>query len=286
MQKHKIALITDSTNDLPQALRVQYAISVVPLTIVWGGQPYLDGVDLQAEDFYKRLAVDPDHPTTSQPSPGDFLKAFEKVKKEGAEGIVVITISSAMSGTMESARSAAQNFNIPVHIIDSRSNSMSLGWQLLACARAREAGADVSGIIAAAEAVRTQSHYHIVLDTMEYLFKGGRIAGAAKFLNGVLKVKPQIRVNHQSGLVEPIDISRTRARALESLYSGFFKKLDTSRPMRIAVLHNNAPEEAQALADKIIAEFKPVELIIGIVSPVLGVHTGPRAIALCGYSEA
>ncbi len=286
MVDKKIAIITDSTNDLPKELLDQYEIRVVPLTIVWNGKPYLDGVDIHAEEFYKRLIVDPSHPTTSQPAPGDFLKTFQSAKKAGAEEIIVITISSAMSGTFESARTAASNFDLPVHVVDSKSNSMSLGWQLLACARARENGADVSDILKAVEEVRSKLHYHIVLDTLVYLFKGGRIAGAAKLVNSVLKIKPQIRVNHNSGTVEPGDISRTRVKAIESLYSSFFKKLDVTKPLRIAVLHNDALDEAKELAEKIRAEFNPVELIIGIVSPVLGVHTGPRAIALCGYSEA
>jgi len=119
---------------------------------------------------------------------------------------------------------------------------------------------------------------------LEYLVKGGRIAGAAKFIGNVLNIKPQIRVNHQSGSVEAGDVSRTRARALETLYSGFFKKVDVSQPLHIAVLHNAAYEDAQVLADRITAEHENVELIIGIVSPVLGAHTGPRAVALCGYS--
>jgi DegV family protein with EDD domain len=140
-------------------------------------------------------------------------------------------------------------------------------------------------MIKSAETVRRQLHYHIVLDTLEYLVKGGRIAGAAKLLGNVLNIKPQVRVNHQTGSVEAGDISRTRGKAIETLFSGFFKKLDTSKPMRIAVLHNNAFEEAQQLAEKVKLEFDPVELMIGIVSPILGVHTGPRAIALCGYSE-
>ena len=285
MAENRIALITDSTNDLPQALREQYAISIVPLTIVWGDQPHLDGVEMKAEEFYQRLNTDPSHPTTSQPSPADFLEKFEKAKREGAEEIVVITISGAMSGTIESARAAAEGFSLPVRIIDSKSNSMSLGWQLLAAARARENGATVDEMAAAVEIVRGHLQYHIVLDTMEYLFRGGRIAGAAKLLNNVLKVKPQIRVNHNSGSVEPGGISRTRAQALESLYHNFFKELDTTKPMRVAILHNAALEEATILAARIKVEFNPVELIVGIVSPVLGVHTGPRAIALCGYSE-
>lgn len=140
-------------------------------------------------------------------------------------------------------------------------------------------------MVLAADEVRGRLHYHIVLDTLEYLVKGGRIAGAAKFIGNVLNIKPQIRVNHQIGAVEAGDVSRTRARALETLYSSFLKKVDPSRPLRVAVLHNAAYEDAKALADRITAELEPVELIIGIVSPVLGAHTGPRAVALCGYSE-
>jgi DegV family protein with EDD domain len=285
MAIHKVALITDSTNDLPEELIKRNNIMVVPLTIVWDDHTYLDGVDMCAEDFYKRLEIDPSIPTTSQPAPGDFLKTYQAAKQAGAEEIIVITISSAMSGTFESARTAAKSIDIPVHVVDSKSNSMSIGWQLLACARVRENGGELQAMLAAAEKVRANLHYHIVLDTLVYLFKGGRIAGAAKLVNSVLKIKPQIRVNHNSGTVEPGDISRTRAKAIDALYSGFFKKLDLLKPMRIAVLHNNALEDAQALAERIRLEYHPVELIIGIVSPVLGVHTGPRAIALCGYSE-
>jgi DegV family protein with EDD domain len=281
----KIAIITDSTNNLPAEFITQYQIKVVPLTLVIGTQTYLDGIEMRPEDFYKRLSSEKHHPTTSQPAPGDFLKAYQTAKEEGAEQIIVLTISSAMSGTIESARMAAKNFDIPVTIIDSKSNTMGLGWQVLACARARETGAEVNEIVAVVDNVREHLHLHVLLDTLEYLFKGGRIAGAAKLVNNVLKIKPQIRVNHASGSVEPVDISRTRAKAIEALYSAFTKKLDLTKPLRIAILHNDALEDAKALAEKVIAELKPIELIIALTSPVLGVHTGPQAIALAGYSE-
>lgn len=281
----QVAIITDSTNDLPAELREKYHIGVVPLTIIWGEKQYLDGVDISPQEFYEQLGVTPHHPTTSQPTPQDFTRAYERAVADGADEILVITISSAMSGTYESAKAGAQGFRVPVKVQDSKSNSMSLGWQVLAAARAREDGADLAGMAEAADEVRNRLHYHIVLDTLEYLVKGGRIAGAAKFIGNVLNIKPQIRVNHQSGSVEAGDISRTRARALETLYTSFFKKVDASKPLRVAVLHNAAYEDARGLADKIMKEFKPVELIVGIVSPVLGAHTGPRAVALCGYSE-
>jgi DegV family protein with EDD domain len=285
MTTAKIAIITDSTNNLPEEIISQYQIKVVPLTLVMGNQTYLDGVEMLAEDFYKRLSSEKTHPTTSQPAPGDFLKAYVAAKEEGAEQIIVLTISSAMSGTIESARMAAKNMDIPVTIVDSKSNTMGLGWQVLACARARETGANVSEIVTILDNIREHLHLHVLLDTLEYLFKGGRIAGAAKLVNNVLKIKPQIRVNHATGAVEPVDISRTRAKAIEGLYAAFIKKLDLSKPLRIAILHNDALEDAKALAEKVMAELKPVELIIALTSPVLGVHTGPQAIALAGYFE-
>lgn len=285
MTTGKIAIITDSTNNLPPEFISQYQIKVVPLTIVLGEQSYLDGVDIRPEDFYKRLIVEKNHPTTSQPAPGDFLNAYQNAKDDGAEQIIVLTISSAMSGTMESAKMAAKNIDIPVTIIDSKSNTMGLGWQVLACARARETGANVSEIVTMVDSVREHLHLHVLLDTLEYLFKGGRMAGAAKWVNNVLKIKPQIRVNHATGSVEAVDVSRTRAKAIENLYSTFVKKIDVTKPLRIAILHNDALDEAKALAEKVLAELKPIELIIAITSPVLGVHTGPHAIALAGYSE-
>ncbi|MEA5077278.1 MAG: DegV family protein [Anaerolineaceae bacterium] len=281
-----IALITDSTCDIPEHLRQQYNIYLVPLTIVWGKEQFLDRVGLQAEDFYARLSTDPVRPTTSQPTPKDFLAKYEQAKADGAEEIVVIVISSAMSGTIGSARTAAEGFDLPVHIFDSRSNSMSLGWQVLAAARAREAGSDAQGMLDAADAVRKQLHYHIVLDTTEFLLKGGRVAGAASKISSMLQIKLQIRVNHETGSVEAGDITRTRKQAIDKLFSSFVKFLDLTKPAHIAVLHNAALAEAEALVERIRQEIDPSELILTIVSPVLGVHTGPQAIALCGYSEA
>lgn len=282
---NNIAIVTDSTNDIPLELRQKYNIYVVPLTINWGDKQYLDGVDISPKEFYERLTIDPPVPTTSQPAPSDFLRAYENARSDGAKEIVVIVISSAMSGTIGSARTAAQGFELPVYIVDSKSNSMSLGWQVLAAARERENGGNAEQIIAACEKVRRNLHYHIILESLDFLFQGGRIAGAARLLSGVLKIKPQIRVNHDSGTVEPGPISRTRSQAIEKLYESFFKMVDTTKPLHITVLHNAALEEAEKLAIRVKEEFHPVELMVSIVSPVLGVHTGPQALALCGYSE-
>lgn len=282
---YKTALITDSTCDLPDRFLKKYQIQVVPLTIVWGGEQFLDGVNLGAEEFYQRLDQDPTMPTTSQPTPQQIVQAFEKARDAGAEEILIITISSAMSGTHASALQAAELVDIPVKVLDSRSNSMSLGWQVLAAARARENGGDLQEMVQAADDARSSMVYIISLDTLDYLHKGGRIGGASHFIGNLLNLKPQISVDHQTGEVAGGRRSRTRKKALAELYRDFFAQVDLTKKMHIAVLHNAAPEEAQELVRKIEQEFQPTEIILSIVSPVLGVHTGPRAVAICGYTS-
>ncbi len=280
----KIALVTDSTCDIPAEWIEQYNIQVVPLTIVMAGETFTDGVDITPIEFYERLVAEDIRPTTSQPTPKLFLDAYRKAAEMGAEQVMVVTISSAMSGTIESARQAAAESPIPVTIWDGKSNSMGIGWQVIAAARAREAGGSLRDMLAAAEKALKSMTYYISLDTIEYLAHGGRIADAARFLNSLLRIKPMIYVKHDTGTVGAGLPSRSRKAAIEDLYREFFRHIDTALPLHITVLHNNALPEAKELMERVINEFHPAEIFISIVSPVLGVHTGPKAIALCGYA--
>jgi len=282
---HPIALVTDSTCDIPLEWIKQYEITVVPLTIIFGSEQFLDGVELTATQFYERLSRETHHPTTSQPTSQAFLNAYQRIAADGASEILVITISSAMSGTFDSARRAAQDSPIPVHVMDGRNNSMGLGWQVIAAARVREAGGGLEAMQAVAAQVQQDMAYYISLDTIEYLSKGGRINEAARFLNSILKIKPLIYVRPDTGTVGASIPGRSRKTAIDGLYKEFFRHIQSERPLHIAVLHNDALPEAQALAERVRAEYHPQEQFISIVSPVLGVHTGPRAIALCGYAE-
>lgn len=282
---HRIDLITDSTCDIPADWLKQYQISVVPMTLIFGDEQFLDGIQITAIEFYDRLSNSPIHPSTSQPAPEAFLAVFKKAAAAGAEEIIAMVISSAMSGTCASAQQAAQQMDIPVHVHDSRNNSMGLGWQVMAAARAREKGGDVSAMLAAAQKVRERMVYYISLDTIEYLARGGRIGGAVKFLDSVLKVKPLIYVRPDTGTVAPGIPARSRAAALQGLYREFFRHIDTCQRMHITVLHNNAEDEARAIEEQIKREYAPEEVFVSIVTPTLGVHTGPRAVALCGYSD-
>jgi DegV family protein with EDD domain len=282
----RIAIITDSTCDIPQEWREKYAITVIPLTIVFGEEQLLDGVDISAHAFYERLISDKTAtPSTSQPSPEFVRNVFETVRKAGAEEIVCMLISAKMSGTLASAVQAAVDFPIPVHIHDSRNNSMGLGWQVMAAARVCEAGGGPKEMLAAAEKVRDKMVYHILLDTITYLKRGGRIGDAVALLDSVLAVKPVVTVKPDTGTVGMGMPARSHRIGKKHLYKNFFKQLDTSMPMHVTVLHNNIPDEAEEMAAMIREEFDPQELFVQIVSPILGVHTGPGAIALCGYSE-
>jgi DegV family protein with EDD domain len=282
---HRIALITDSTCDIPSEWREEYEIDVVPLTIVWGDEVFQDGVDLSAEAFYDRLQTDSAFPTTSQPAPSLFLEAYRRAAQNGAEMALVYTISSAMSGTIESARTAAQESPIPVRIVDSKNNSMGLGWQVVAAARAREQGAGIDEMIAASEKVRHNVVYYISLNTVDYLARGGRIGSAVRFVGSILNIKPLITVNNESGTVAPSIPARSRNAAIDGVVKEFFKHVNSAKNLHITVLHNAAFDEAKDLADRIIRDYNPKEIFISIVSPILGVHTGPKAIALCGYAE-
>ncbi len=279
-----IAIITDSTCDIPQELVEQYSIRIVPQYIIWGEEQFLDRVELAPEDFYRRIESDPQRPTSSQATTTDFLAAIGKAAENGASEALILTVSSAMSGTFQMAKTAAEQAKIPVSVIDSKGPTMTLGWQVLAAARARDQGANRAEIIEKVVKLRENLVQVVAMQTMEYLERGGRIGDAAKWVGTLLKVKPVIRINHETGRVEPAGLARTHQAMLRMLYRKFFDALETGGQLHIAVLHGNAPTEAEKLAERIREEFRPVELLVNITGPVLGINTGPGALALCGYA--
>ena len=286
---HDVALITDSTADIPDDLLAQYDILTVPMLIIWGQETLHDHVDLTAAAFYRRLEQDAVHPTTSQAPPQAFLEAYRAAEARGAREIVVITLSGELSGAVASARQAAELSPIPVQVVDSRNVTGGLGWQVLAAARARALGGAAhvmaERMIAAAADVRQRVRVHVVMDTLKYLHLGGRIGHASAFIGGLLNIKPLVQVSCQSGMVEPLGRERSRKRAIEALMEGFFRNWRAEERLHVALLHGDAPEDAEELAQRIREAFAPVELCINHTGPVLGVHTGPRALALAGYAE-
>lgn len=286
MSSPQIAILTDSTCDIPPELLEEYHIHVIPQRVIWGEETYRDRIDISPEIFYRRLEKEAQHPTTTQPSPADFQSTYQEIFSGGAQTILTFTVSSAMSGTYRLARQTAEEMERPIRVIDSKGPTMSLGWQVLAAARAREQGGSVEEIIRQADLVRDSLNQIVYLNTLKYLHKGGRIGTAARWIGGMLNFKPLVRINHQSGEVEPAGRARTEHNGLDMLWDKFFQPFEPAKPTHIAVLHGSAPERAQALAERIRSEIQPQELILNITGPVLGVNTGPGALALCGYRQS
>ncbi len=277
-----VAIVTDGTCDIPAQLVEQHRLTVVPLYVIWGDEELRDGVDIDQETFFRRLREDPTHPKTSQPTPGDFARAIEGLD---AREVLVITLTKALSGTYDSACHAREEVNVPVHIVDSYSLSMGLGWQVLAAARAREEGADVQGMIAAAADVREKLSLLLTVDTLEYLHRGGRIGSAAKLVGSLVQLKPLLEIDHKSGTIQAVEKIRTRRLALQRLLTETFRRVDPQRPAKVAVMHGAAPEDAEMLAREVRNRCQQVEFIQSPITAVLGVHGGPGVVGIGAYND-
>jgi DegV family protein with EDD domain len=280
-----IGIITDSTCDIPEDQLEKYGIIVIPAIVIWGEEQLRDRIDIHPVEFYQRLVKDPVRPHTSQPSPKAIQDAFQLAIDRGATQLLALTVSSAMSGTYAAVESAARQMPIPVSVVDSKGPTMSLGWQVLAAARARDSGAGLEEIIERVSKVRSSLVQLVAMNSLEYLQRGGRIGEAAKWVGTLLNIKPLVSINHHTGRVEPVSLARTQKALIERLYREFFERLKGRENLHIAVLHGNAPDQAEKLAERIRAEFSPAELLVNITGPVLGINTGPGALALCGYAE-
>ncbi|MHB1294449.1 MAG: DegV family protein [Anaerolineae bacterium] len=282
----RIAIITDSTSDLPADLIAQYEIGIVPLYVVWGEEQLRDGVDIDHATFYERLKHDPLHPTTSQPTPADFVRAIGRaIEHCGADEVVIITISRNLSGTFASASAAQEMVKVPVHVQDSYSVSMGLGWQVLAAARAHEQGGGVPEMLAAAETVRQHSSVLFTVDSLEFLHKGGRIGGAARLIGTALQLKPLLCVDKDTGRIDAVERTRTRKKALQRVIEASAERLGPGRPAHVGVIDGAAPGEAAALDADIKAHWNLAELTHSPISPALGVHGGPGLIGIAAYSD-
>lgn len=272
----KVALVTDSTTYLPKEFLDQYTIRVVPEMIIWSGQELRDGIDIQPKEFYTRLQAARVMPTTSQPSPTAVKEVFDKLLVEGYD-ILGIFISSKFSGTYSSAEQAkAMLPNNNIEVIDSLTGSMGAGWPILSAARAAEKGAS----LAECKSIAKKALYHVgillMLDTLEYLHRGGRIGGAQRFLGNALNLKPILEVVEGSFI--GLERVRTRQKALKRLVELLVERIGGKVPVHLAVLHANAPQLVDQLHDEAAARVHPVESILADVSPAVGVHLGPGTV--------
>ena len=269
-----IRIVTDSSCDLPDAVIDRHRITVVPLTIRFGDDDLVDREELSVDEFWDRLTTGDVTPETAAPSVGRFQEAFQTLSDEGADGIVVVLISSEISATHQSAVLAADQFTsgIPVSVVDSRLVSGSLGMAVVAAAEAADAGGSLDEVEAAALDAAGSINLFAALDTLEYLKRGGRIGGASAFFGNLLDVKPII--TFENGAVHPGGRVRTRRKSL----SAVLDHLDGLDVAEVGVVHSDPDELEDFVASIEERGFEnPKRYRLG---PVVGTHAGPGVLGI------
>ena len=274
----KVAIVTDSTATIPMDLMEEYPIWEVPQVLIFGEEVLEDRVDIQPTQFYERLETDPLHPTTSQVTPASFEKVFGKLVEDGYD-ILAVLVSPKLSGTVESANQVkAMHPDAAIEIFNSESVAMGLGWQALTAARAAKDGATLAECKEVAEKAKPLTGVVFAVDTLEYLHRGGRIGGGAKFLGTALNFKPILEI--RDGGVESVERVRTRKKSLARVIRLVEERIAGRTPLHLATLHAKAEEDARWLLDVGCAHLNPDEKIYAEVSPVVGTHGGPGVVGL------
>lgn len=273
----RIAFVTDSTAGVPTDQVKKYNVEVVPLQVVFGTETFRDGIDLTQEEFFERLKNAKTLPTTSQPTVGDFEGTYRKLLDDpDVESIISVHVSSGLSGTYSAATTAAERLgegsSKKVSVVDSQTVYMGEGLMVINGARAAEKGQGHDEIVSMIEAMKSRVQLLVLVDTLEYLQRGGRIGGAAAFLGGLLNVKPILQV--RGGRVEPLERVRTRRKAMERLVE-LGAEHTKGKPCQICVGHAQAAEDAATLTRMCREKMNIVEEFSSDLGPVISTHTGP-----------
>ena len=283
MSKAKVTIVTDSTVNLPADVIKANNIYVIPQILNWEGKSFLDQIDISTEEFYQRLPNSKDLPKTSQPAPGQFTEHFEKVA-EGAESIVAIFVSQALSGTIQSAHLGAEAMgDYPIEIVDSRSTSLGLGLLVTAAARYAAEGHDYKEVAAYVQTLVPRIRVLFVVDTLEYLHKGGRIGGAKRLVGSMLSIKPVLGL--EDGQIEPQAQIRTKKKAIQHMLDVVLGETKGKKNIHAGVIHAAAPEDAAYIAEQVRASINPVELYVNELTPVIGANVGPGVVGMGYYVE-
>ena len=278
MSAGEIAIVTDSTSDLPSQLTKARSITVVPLTLHFEGRSLLDGVDIRPSEFYRKLPNATTHPTTSQPSPGRFAETYAQLLNDHTD-VVSVHISEKLSGTYASAVQGAEMTDPKrVHVVDSQLVSMSLGLLTLAASEMAAHGESAASIIERITGMRDKVQTYFSVATLEFLRRGGRIGRASAMLGSVLQVKPVLCI--RDGLVTPLERVRTFDRALNRIVE-LTREVDRGKGLCVIVGH----ADAEADAERVARALEPVAetLMIQPLGPVVGAHAGPGVVGVGCY---
>ncbi|MFQ5594935.1 MAG: DegV family protein [Anaerolineae bacterium] len=277
-----IRLVTDSMSQLPAEVVSKYDISTVPVSVIFNDQAFREGIDISSDEFYRRLTEAESLPTTTQPSPGDFQRVYQRLADEGAD-IISIHPPETLSGTINSARQAAAMVNgsriAPVEI---PWLAPSQGFIVLEAARGIEAGADYDEVLQLIDGLVPRQNLIFAVDTLEYLQKGGRIGGAQALLGSLLRLKPILYL--KDGRVEPLDRVRTWSRVPDRLLALMADMLGPGDdPVHVGVMHSCNSEGAAGLEEEVYRRFDVAELYTTEIGPAIGTHVGPGALGLAFY---
>jgi DegV family protein with EDD domain len=255
MSPRKIVILTDSSANIPAYLQDELKIVVIPLWLLWDGESLRDGIDIHPDAFYDRLRGSKTLPTSSQPSSQEFKTLFQQIGKD-ADAIVAVLVSSGISGTIASAKAAADELpELDIRIVDTLTCAMGLGLMVMAAARAAVEDKSVDEIVALAEQMRDSVYTLFAVDTLEYLFKGGRITGGKHLLGTALNIKPIL--HFQDGLIKPLTQARSKKKALAQLLDIVEERLGGNQMVEAAVMDVDAGEEADQISELIRARFNP-----------------------------
>jgi DegV family protein with EDD domain len=271
-----VKVVTDSSCDLPQAMADELGVGIVPLTIRFGAEEFVDRRDLTPREFWARCKSSPGLPETAAPSPGAFEAEFRAAAEAGHDGVVCINLSGALSATVQSARLAAEQVasTIPVSVVDSRNVSIAIGLMVADGARLAQAGKSREDIALAAEDEANRTRLFATFDTLDNLKKGGRIGGAGAFIGTMLSIKPVIEL--RDGAVEAESRQRTRSKSLRYLVD---KVKAQGRIENLAVIQAECPDLEEFL-DQLGELYPRDEIVVADVGAVIGTHAGPGAMGV------
>jgi DegV family protein with EDD domain len=280
-----IKIVTDSTSYLPPDLVEEFDLRIVPLNVHFGkDRVFQEGVNLTHEEFYAMLAEAPELPTTSQPSPGQFRDVFTELAEAGHD-VLCIVISSKLSGTYQSALDARRMLpDANIVIVDSHFVAAALGLMVVTAAEMTADGHSMDEIVARVEQMRRDMKLYFVVDTLEYLQKGGRIGAAAALVGTLLKVKPILTLDE--GIVKPLDKVRSKRKAIQRLLAELESHVSPGQPVQAIVMHAQVPDEVSELEAEVRRRFNCQRTIFGEVGPVVGVHAGPGVLGAAVCPEA
>ncbi|UJF35283.1 DegV family protein [Paenibacillus hexagrammi] len=279
---NSIRIVTDSTADIPLEVRQALNIEMVPLKISFGDEQYLDAVSLQSDQFYDKLKASSHFPRTSQPSTDEFLSVYKRLALEPGTQVLSIHLSSALSGTFQSASIASmmleEETGVKVHVLDSRSASYGIGALVVYAAEAARDGQSVEQIIERIQLMRENFYIYFLVDTLEFLQKGGRIGKASALFGSLLNIKPILSIDSE-GEVTAVDKVRGSKKAIARIMELLDADLSGRSIRKLYIAHANNGEGAELLREAIAERFGEMQVEYVILGPVIGAHAGPGTIA-------